>query len=542
MKKTNRYWDKRAELRLVDSERYSDTYINRVKKIYDKAYNDINREIEKIYENYSKSTGVDVQEIKQILTRYETDKTFNKLKNKKYIKENYKSRITRLEQIKFQIYEKAKSVYSLEELESNECYKNVLSNNYYRTIYDTQVGTGYNFSFNTIDEKLVEKLLSEKWSGKNYSQRIWRNTDILAESVSEIVGAGLLNGTSQAKMARELRERFKVAKFYAERLVRTEVNHFNNEADALAYKNMGIESYVFIATLDNRTSNVCQEMDGEIIEYKNRKIGENFPPLHPNCRSTTRGYLGEEAERNLKRRARNPITGETEVIDNINYNDWLDKYVNDSTEKPGFIEKYKENVIIKTKEYINATLEIEKELVKKSNKIISKKLLYNEKNAIQEYAQNGYIDINKRLNGTLKDESKFDDVDYRIKVLDRAIDKFGGLDYDMKLYRYFDLHPVDENYNLMEHINVFDLIKNGNEFKSYTSTSIYDGNTSNFGDCKLIINAPKGTKGVYIGNTELTTFDYEKEFIINRNTKYKLIKADEKNRILEVELIDGLDR
>ena len=270
-----------------------------------------------------------MQKLKELLTRSETKKTWEQMKRQgldKYIKDNYKSRISRLEQIQAQIYAKAKQIYPKEELENTMCYNGVINNSYYKAVYDTQMGTGYDFSFNKIDKNLTTALLNEKWSGLNYSQRVWGNTDILADSLSQILGGAMLSGQSIEKTSKQIKDRFNVSKYYAERLVRTETNHFNNEADAMAYEEMGIDKYVFVATLDNRTSETCQNHDGKVYEYKDKEVGVNFPPLHPNCRSKTRGYLGEEAEKQLKRRARNPQTGKTEVIDNIPYNEWIKNY------------------------------------------------------------------------------------------------------------------------------------------------------------------------------------------------------------------------
>jgi hypothetical protein len=56
-------------------------------------------------------------------------------------------------------------------------------------------------------------------------------------------------------------------------------------------------------------------------------VGKNFPPLHPNCRSKTRAYLGEEVEKTLKRRARDSITGKNQVIGNMSYKEWYDSKV-----------------------------------------------------------------------------------------------------------------------------------------------------------------------------------------------------------------------
>lgn len=334
MSKTSSYWDKRAIQRLNDSEKLSEKCIERIKKTYDRAYKNINSELESVYFNYSLDTGLDISKLKEILGAKETSDLWKQLKQQgldSYVKNNYKSRISRLEQIQAQIYAKAKEVYPQEELEQTMCYQGVVYDTYNKAIYDVQKGLGYNFPFSKIDSNVINTLLSEKWSGKNYSQRIWTNTDILAESLSEIVGGGLLSGQSIAKTSRQIRERFGVAKYYAERLVRTETNHFNNEADAMAYEEMGIDKYVFVATLDSRTSLMCQEMDNKVFEYKDRNVGVNFPPLHPNCRSKTRGYVGKETEKELKRKAINPITGRAETIDNISYKEWMEKFRDDDS-------------------------------------------------------------------------------------------------------------------------------------------------------------------------------------------------------------------
>lgn len=323
------YWDKRALRRLTEAEKQGEAYSKRIQKIYEQANRNIQRDIENIYANYSKATGMDVQTLKTLLTKSQTQKLWDELRAKgldKYVKGNYKARITRLEQLQAQIYAKVKEVYSQEQKTHTACYSDVLNDSYYKTIYDAQMGTGYDFTFSTLDDNLVESVLSERWSGKNYSQRIWGNTDILAQSVSEIIGGALLSGQSIQKTSRQIRERFDVAKYYADRLVRTECNHFHNQADAMAYEEMDVEKYVFIAVLDTRTSTICQNLDNKVFELKKRHVGENYPPMHPNCRSTTRAYMGEEIEKTLKRRARNPITGENEVIDNISYREWAKKH------------------------------------------------------------------------------------------------------------------------------------------------------------------------------------------------------------------------
>jgi len=47
-----------------------------------------------------------------------------------------------------------------------------------------------------------------------------------------------------------------------------------------------------------------------------------MPPMHPNCRSDIQAWLGEDYAP-LRRRARNPETGKSELIPNMSYKEWL---------------------------------------------------------------------------------------------------------------------------------------------------------------------------------------------------------------------------
>lgn len=56
-----------------------------------------------------------------------------------------------------------------------------------------------------------------------------------------------MTGMSEERALYEVCMRFGVAKFYAERLIRTETNRFKNEAEFIAYQGMGIDRYAFVA-------------------------------------------------------------------------------------------------------------------------------------------------------------------------------------------------------------------------------------------------------------------------------------------------------
>lgn len=115
----------------------------------------------------------------------------------------------------------------------------------------------------------------------------------MVDKLSEIVIRGAMTGMSLERMQMEFRQTFQVEKYKAERLLRTEMAYFHNEAEQESYRDLGIEQYIYIATLDNRTSEVCADLDGKVFKTKDGKVGVNLPPMHPNCRSTTGPYYDE---------------------------------------------------------------------------------------------------------------------------------------------------------------------------------------------------------------------------------------------------------
>jgi len=78
----------------------------------------------------------------------------------------------------------------------------------------------------------------------------------------------------------------------ASRMVRTSINHVAAVAkDKLYQDNMDIIShYEWVSTLDTRTSDICQSLDGNIYRVGRGRL----PPAHPNCRSTTAPILFDD--------------------------------------------------------------------------------------------------------------------------------------------------------------------------------------------------------------------------------------------------------
>lgn len=93
----------------------------------------------------------------------------------------------------------------------------------------------------------------------------------------------------------------------------------------MGYKEAGIEKYLFLATLDLKTSEICRKLDLKSFSVSEAEVGVNLPPMHPFCRSVT--VPGTDSRKGT-RWARDPITGKSITVPaNMTYQQWYDKYV-----------------------------------------------------------------------------------------------------------------------------------------------------------------------------------------------------------------------
>lgn len=339
--RSNSYWNKRANERMASYHKDSDEIVRKITSAYDKAIKYINEDINNIFYKYMKDSELSVSEARQLLNSKIPKKELDDIRTKiygiqdeelkKYMMaqlnaEAYKARITRLEALKESIYINTKLAADVEINQSTKLYTDNINKAYYANLFDIQKGLGIGFNVAEMPLESVQEILKNKWSGEHYSKRIWRNTDVLAEKLEEVITIGLMTGKSSRKMAIELEELANYGKFAAERIIRTETTYISNAAEIESYKECGIDKYVFIATLDVRTSKQCREKDKKIFNVKDAEVGVNLPPLHPYCRSTTRAYF--DNMETLQRRARDPETGKSYLIPgNMSYQDWYKKYV-----------------------------------------------------------------------------------------------------------------------------------------------------------------------------------------------------------------------
>lgn len=144
-----------------------------------------------------------------------------------------------------------------------------------------------------VDEEAVKKAIDSIWcaDGKHWSNRIWTNKAALQELIKNGMVDCIARGASKDEVVKQLMTDMKVGYSQAERLARTELTYIQNKSCLDKYAEAGVEKYRYLAAHDERTSDICQELDGKVFLLKDASVGTNYPPMHPNCRSTVLAVL-----------------------------------------------------------------------------------------------------------------------------------------------------------------------------------------------------------------------------------------------------------
>ena len=281
------YWERRSTELMLRMEKGTENTINSLIKAYEQATKNINKEINNIFKNYAKDTGLDKQTLTQLLNKKEseqyyknllqvinndiTDENIKKKLLAKYNAPAYSYRISRYQALQQNIDVELKKLANIELDITKIRYVDTIKEGYYHNIYDIQKGTGLGFSFAQIDNRTINLMLNENWvEGGNFSKRIWNNSEKLGNYLKTQLTADTMTGKSIQKISKELAEYMNVGLYNATRLVRTEVAHFANEAEMLSYEELDIDKYRFIATLDKVVCEHCGELDNKVFNTKDK--------------------------------------------------------------------------------------------------------------------------------------------------------------------------------------------------------------------------------------------------------------------------------
>lgn len=336
-KRSKAYWVKRATALEQSIQNGTAVTTEGIIGEYRRAVDSINGDIARVFKQFSKASGITEAKARELITKAESDKLYadllklyketrdTKLRSEIAARINaqaYGARISRLEALKQNIYIHAKRAYNYDIKAQEKLYRETAAKAYYGTIYNTAEGFNCGIDFSVLPQKAIDEMLAKPWLGVNYSSRVWHNNERFINSVQQTVEDGITAGHSVSRMAEKLQEFVRPnhgQSYVTERLVRTETAHFMAEGQLKAYEEMGAKKYQYIAALSERTCDICGNLDGEEFDVSEARAGDNYPPMHANCRCTTiiAGFTPKT------RIARDPLTGENYKVDGgMSFNEW----------------------------------------------------------------------------------------------------------------------------------------------------------------------------------------------------------------------------
>lgn len=288
------YWEKREAYKLKKGLKDLKKIEKELVGEYKKAMNEIGKEISNLFYKYAKDNNLSYSDAKKYLNSKEFREFKRDLKSyMKLIEEtgdeelllelntlSMKSRISRLEEMFYQCGKYINEVYESTNKRLQMAYSSTIKDNYYQTIFDIHKAIGVGASFSYIDNDMIKEILAFPWSGRHYSQRLWSNRTKLKNVMVEELTQMLIQGKGVKETSRALSKRLDADLKNCIRLIHTEHGYFMETASQKAYDELDIDKYKILATLDKRTSKICQDLDGEVFNVKDAIVGVNMPPFH----------------------------------------------------------------------------------------------------------------------------------------------------------------------------------------------------------------------------------------------------------------------
>lgn len=346
MATNNNYWKERA-LEVENNSR-STAEIGRkeIEKIFAVTYSRLKKEINYWWHRFAVNNSLTLSEAKKLMKSKELEELDWDVEE--YIKKGIeaaivtlpevdkqlenasaKVHINRLTALKLQVLVIANEMFNDVNKTVKDCMRKVYEDAYYTTAYNIQNGIGVYSDFNRINDRVLEQVLQRPWAedGSNFSERIWgKQRPKLVNKIHKDLVDCVSRGRNPNEYTEELAKEFKVGLNQANNLIVTEYNYFNERATQDCMKELDVEEYEILGTLDGATCATCGGLDGKHYFLKDAVIGINSPPFHPRCRCTTIPYFNDEFTQGEERAYRGE-DGKTHYTKAKTYEEWKRKFV-----------------------------------------------------------------------------------------------------------------------------------------------------------------------------------------------------------------------
>lgn len=308
------YWKNREEEHLRQNKLDEAEYDKRIRKIYGSMLNGVQSQINAFYGKYASAEGITLAEAKKRISKADmkqlerkaqqyvkaaeldrkasggiTDysgKYFSSQANDRMRLYNATMKINRLEMLKAELGMALVDGHQ----ELDEYMEKLLQG---RTEDELKRMAGILGTTIRNNAETANNIVNASFHNATFSDRIWMHQDLLKADIDKLLQQGLIQGKNPRALAKELEKRFAVTSTNAERLMRTELARVQTDAQVKSFIKNGFDEYTFNAL--GSCCDLCKPLDGKHFKLADIVIGENAPPIHPNCRCAISAYMDDAA-------------------------------------------------------------------------------------------------------------------------------------------------------------------------------------------------------------------------------------------------------
>lgn len=342
--KSSDYWRQRFEILEHALDKIARENYENITPVFDEVEVELDQRIEKWLYRIAKNNQLSMAEARRLLKddqlkefhwfvdeyiQYGQENAINQQWMKELENASAKYHISQLEALKLQTRQSIERTFHLYQESVMDMTQKVYTEGYYRSVFEIQKGLGIGWNVSVPNEKKLRRLIKKPWAadGKNFSDRIWTAKSQMVDTLHKQLVRTCILGESPDKAIREMtkyvKKGVKNAKAQAGRLIMTEQAFFSSAAQKDAFRELGVEEYEIVATLDSRTSEICREMDGKHLPLSQYEPGVTAPPFHVWCRSTTCPYFDDEFTAGEMRAAREEAGKTYYVPADMKYSEWI---------------------------------------------------------------------------------------------------------------------------------------------------------------------------------------------------------------------------
>ena len=290
--------------------KYQEKFIKRVLDHAGKMHNEGNKEIAAMLKTIKENNNSLLIEVGRILLDYDIIEERLKL-TPGQIKAEF-DKLGNL--IKYSVKDEIESEIST----TGDFLKYVTASTWDNSSYLLSIGI--DFRLKKITSKQMASIINKTIKGKNYSDRIWCNKNEIAKTLQMNIKNFLEGKISVNDIKNTINAISNANAFNTKRLIRNEIGRVQADVNEVWAKEHGIEYQLFDATLDNRTSSMCQNYDGKVYRIDDKDKPIPNITTHICCRSCLISIPSKDYRPSTKR---DNIS--KEIIQYKTYSEWKEQ-------------------------------------------------------------------------------------------------------------------------------------------------------------------------------------------------------------------------